>query len=707
MQGDRSPDSKTGQSAGDREADSQAKDSAQDFLEDVTRPSLAGKMVGNQPAIPEGAGDRSLIGEIIENQYRIAGILGKGGMSVVYKAVHIALNKPVAIKTMHAHLISDAAALLRFKQEAQAASQLDHANVINVYGFGTTSGDNPQPYIVMDFIEGESLSDRVKKQGLLPVRTTLQIFRQVASALCHAHAKGVIHRDLKPSNIMILAKDGSVKLVDFGIAKLLPQEGEQAHRLTQTGEIFGSPMYMSPEQCMGQVVDKRSDIYSLGCVLYEALSGRPPHQGNTVFETFNKHAGEIPAPLCVPGADKLLTERLDAVVFRALEKQPDKRYQSMSDFEADLASIENELDSGMRGTGLRHGIARHERSLKRFAMTFPRLAALAIVIAGLAGATALLSFQRYSWFFQSHSFQPPSTRWFYFLEARRKSTLSASDKQAQLDRGLTALKFTRLIAGDSVHWLENWQARAELCAKLDSPKDEIEARKNVLGLEETINGPVSPNYGLAAEQLAECLLLQGDCQESVPLLQQGLSIRARLDTPTPKVNMLLGYAYARSGKGREAIAQLTRAIDMLANSDYRLTGLALAMRADQYLSMDGRAPTLRLQYLSDAERDYAGAQEILTASGKNKNLINEIILCRAFVDMQLGKFGQSAALYGQALPYAEKLYGTQAGQLQQILDSYAFACWASGDLIKAGELHARSAAMGNLCPPAPASETGK
>ena len=147
---------------------------------------------------------------------------------------------------------------------------------------------------------------------------------------------------------MLVERDGDpyfVKLVDFGIAKVLPQEGEQAHNLTQTGEIFGSPMYMSPEQCLGHKVDKRSDVYALGCVLYEALSGSPPHYGNNVFETFQKHALEIPAPLRIEGADKKLISRLDALVFRALEKQPDKRYQSMTDFENDLAAIDKEFNA--------------------------------------------------------------------------------------------------------------------------------------------------------------------------------------------------------------------------------------------------------------------------------------------------------------------------------------------------------------------------
>ncbi|MBX9724131.1 MAG: serine/threonine protein kinase, partial [Candidatus Obscuribacterales bacterium] len=348
---------------------------------DSTSPSLMGKDM-NDP-LPKMT-ERTLVGEVIDNQFKIIEVLGKGGMSVVYKALYLVLNKIVAIKTMHSHLVTDSDALLRFKREAQAASQLDHPNVIKIYGFGITSGENVQPYIVMDYLEGAALSDIIKSHGSLPVPEVLKIFIQVCSALNQAHNKGVIHRDLKPSNIMLVEKDGDpnfVKLVDFGIAKIVGTEGESAHRLTQTGDVFGSPLFMSPEQCMGRNVDKRSDVYSLGCVIYEALTGKAPHQGGNVFETFHKHISTIPEPLKIEGADRALLDRLDAVVFKALEKDPDKRYQSMADFESDLAAIQKDLGSGIRGTGLRGELAKQQRWFSRILSTSPKhLIILSVVL---------------------------------------------------------------------------------------------------------------------------------------------------------------------------------------------------------------------------------------------------------------------------------------------------------------------------------------
>src|SRR5262249_36204280 len=155
---------------------------------------------------------------------------------------------------------------------------------------GITGSDRTaQPYIVMDYLDGVSLSDLIKQDERLPVPTVLKIFTQVCNALSHAHNHGVVHRDLKPSNIMLQEKDGEsnfVRIVDFGIAKVITPDGQQSHRLTQTGDIFGSPTYMSPEQCQGRVADTRSDVYAVGCVLYEALCGKPPHEGGSQFEIF-------------------------------------------------------------------------------------------------------------------------------------------------------------------------------------------------------------------------------------------------------------------------------------------------------------------------------------------------------------------------------------------------------------------------------------
>jgi serine/threonine protein kinase len=277
----------------------------------------------------------TLLGKTLDNQYEIVSLIGKGGMSFVYKAKHLLMKKTVAIKTLLPHLSLNAISLQRFQQEAQAASNLKHPNIIAVYNFGTTP--DGEPYLVMDYVEGSSIADELEKNGIVPVERAVDIFVQVADALAHAHQRGIIHRDLKPSNILLLEKDGvkdHVNIVDFGIAKMLPQDGAEAISLTQTGEVFGSPLYMSPEQCRGEKLDNRADIYSMGCLMYETLTGRPAISGDNTMEVLYNHLHEIPAPMKAPLT--YIPPQLEKIVFKTLAKDPAQRYQNMGQLRDEL-----------------------------------------------------------------------------------------------------------------------------------------------------------------------------------------------------------------------------------------------------------------------------------------------------------------------------------------------------------------------------------
>jgi serine/threonine protein kinase len=285
------------------------------------------------------ARSESLVGQVLDNQYEILSLIGEGGMSVVYKARHNMLRKIVAIKTMLPSLMVHPFAMQRFQQEAQAASNIVHTNVITIYNFGITP--EGQPYLVMDYLEGASLSEIIAQHKTLTVQRATNIFLQVTNALAHAHKKGVIHRDLKPSNIILIEqgeKKDVVQIVDFGIAKMLTQDGQEALNLTQTGEVFGSPLYMSPEQCKGEKLDHRADIYSLGCLMYETLVGHPPLQGDNTLEVLYKHINEVPRPMS--SKSHPIPPKLETIVFKALAKSPASRYQTMDDLENDLLSFQ-------------------------------------------------------------------------------------------------------------------------------------------------------------------------------------------------------------------------------------------------------------------------------------------------------------------------------------------------------------------------------
>jgi tRNA A-37 threonylcarbamoyl transferase component Bud32/tetratricopeptide (TPR) repeat protein len=288
-----------------------------------------------------------MVGKVFAERYVIDSVLGLGGMSIVYKATHKLMNRTVAIKMLKRKLLEEVVLLERFKVEAQSASSLSHQHIITIYDFGVTS--DGEPYLVMDCLEGESLKELIDRSGAVLVEQAVSIFKQICDGLDAAHKKGIIHRDLKPANVVLLknADDSyQVKLVDFGIAKVLPQEGQQAQHLTQTGEVFGSPIYMSPEQCLGKQLDIRSDLYGLGCLMYETLCGKPPFLGTSFLETMNKHVGEPPQPMSEVAPSRMVPPELEAIVLQCMAKDPAERFASAGELRDHLAAFSMSLPGG-------------------------------------------------------------------------------------------------------------------------------------------------------------------------------------------------------------------------------------------------------------------------------------------------------------------------------------------------------------------------
>lgn len=265
-------------------------------------------------------------GRKIVGNYEFLEFIGSGGMGVIYKARHPVLKRLVAVKMLHSHLMNDAI-VTRFQHEAQAVSGLSHANIIAVHDFGLSG--HGQPYMVMDFLEGKPLSE-VLKQGPLRLEAVLNIAIQIAEGLQHAHERGVLHRDLKPSNIMVTDADCAfpeAKIVDFGIAKIMETEST---RVTQTGELLGTPQYMSPEQCRGGELDARSDVYALGCVMFEAITGKPPFSGESMVAVIVDQISKPPRTLSEVRPDMSFPLEVEELMAKALAKDPADRFQSMN-----------------------------------------------------------------------------------------------------------------------------------------------------------------------------------------------------------------------------------------------------------------------------------------------------------------------------------------------------------------------------------------
>ena len=274
-----------------------------------------------------------MIGKVLDNRYELVEFIGKGGMALVYRAIDKRTGHSVAVKILRPEYNQDAEFSARFQREALAASRMSHHNIVNLLDVGQAEN---MRYLVMEYVQGRTLKDVIKQKGALPPSVAAQIGIRILSALQHAHKNGIIHRDIKPQNVLV-HKDGLIKVADFGIARVAGWD-----TVTQEDSVMGSVHYFSPEQAQGKPVTAASDLYSVGVVLYEMLTGRPPFDGETPVAVAMKHISSKPRPITdfipdVPPA-------MQRVVEKALEKQPSRRYQSALEMAQDLQRAMQEPD---------------------------------------------------------------------------------------------------------------------------------------------------------------------------------------------------------------------------------------------------------------------------------------------------------------------------------------------------------------------------
>lgn len=282
----------------------------------------------------------SRVGQVLADRYRIVKLLGQGGMGEVYVAEHVYINKKVALKLLRPEITSNTEAVERFRREAYATSTIGHENIIVIDDFGKL-GDGTV-YFTMELLEGEALSDAMLREPLEQTRA-LGVVIQIARGLAAAHSKGIVHRDMKPENVFLTRDKGGrdlAKILDFGIAKV--NAGSDSN-LTRTGQVFGTPHYMSPEQAMGKPLDHRADIYSVGVIMYEMFTGQVPFKAESFIGILTKHVTEVAVPPRQAAPDRQVHQDVEAVILKAMEKEPDNRYQTMAEMLEHLDQVQRSV----------------------------------------------------------------------------------------------------------------------------------------------------------------------------------------------------------------------------------------------------------------------------------------------------------------------------------------------------------------------------
>ena len=333
-------------------------------------------------------------GTLVEGKYLIVESLGKGGMGVVYKVEQVLLKRPMALKTLKGSEFSESK-IRRFHSEAKLLAKLDHPGLVRVQDFGFVN--HVKPFLVMDFVQGRTLATELQTSGVISLERSIKIFLELCFALGYAHAQDVVHRDVKPSNIMLTAaelpEDEHVKVLDFGIAKLMHHGLNETEDLTRTGEVFGSPFYMSPEQCAGKPVDHRTDIYSVGCIMFEVLTGAPPFTGETALTTMMLHQSEKPLSLKEASMGREFPAEIEKLLAYMLEKDPDQRIQNMHEVSKVLIGFQKglsgaDLSKPPRGTIV---LGKKAREIRRIEFVAYMVCAL---LAGCLVMLAMLFFNQ-------------------------------------------------------------------------------------------------------------------------------------------------------------------------------------------------------------------------------------------------------------------------------------------------------------------------
>ncbi len=581
------------------------------FFDNRCRCALRSKIISGTPAL--SCARRDLL-PILDDQYELIEQIGQGGMGRVFKVREQGTDTVLALKVMDSALTKDDEAMARFQKEADACLALSHPNLVKVYGTSTTKSG--EPFLIMDYLDGATLQTIMEENGSIEPKRALTLMINVAEALAVAHDAGVVHRDIKPSNIMVTTSGGEeqVKVLDFGIAKILPTGLDHTQSLTATGDIFGSPLYMSPEQCKGVEVDERADIYSFGCVLYEMLNGAPPFKGANTLETILEHVNDFPKPIA--SKKQGISNELEIVVLKCLEKDPSERYQSADQLKKDLKL----LQAGLQPTAKPSAafVKRHSKERrKKLVRTATICLGSVVIVIGMILIPILVLHQGNSIEAETLRIeQDPSN---YSALAHRGYMLLEKERYPDAIRDLTKA----IALKPDVRHCHRWRAHCyQEVGQLD--KALMDANQAVLLL---------PNDGRPYNQRAAILMEMNRPKEALADFDRTLAIFSKpsvfSEATVAQNNMALCYErkaliLLRMKDYRQTIECASKAIEINSNYHecYYLRGLALLHRGKLYTARRDVESALEI---SPSNPSYMGTRaKLLAIAGRLEEARAEI-----------------------------------------------------------------------------------
>lgn len=641
----------------------------------------------NQPPadiapLDDDADEDPFLGTLIAGRYEMLELVGGGGIGLVYRALDKSSQKTIAVKVLFPQMALKPEVVSRFKQEARTSSLLAHPNIVAIVDF---DADKSQSYLAMEFIDGMAASDYVEQYGKMTLEHAISVMLQACEGIQHAHARSVVHRDLKPSNLMLANVSGKevVKIVDFGLAKAFRDETASASKLTKTGEVCGSPSYMSPEQCRGLRLDYRTDLFSLGCVFYELLTGRPPFFGEDPIETILKQISETPTEVRLEGIDPQVVSKVNAVLFRALAKDREQRYQSIDEMRADIENILAKTTSVWELPLLKLRVAKLKFQGKSDKLPSKKALAIALPVAVIVSSVVPLYLL----------LSPKPSR-----DAFNKpvSWQTTKDKPSE-EKAPERIKFTEFLisryeegAGlNSEPVMKALEERIGYFKRTMQFEQEQRDLEKLLKIRRSVDGPTSVLTATTTIELADCLYDQGKLAQALPGYRFAIPI---LIQTFGKDYADLARPLTRAGTISLALGQVDTAESYLSNAIAVMNARHKSDSLEFAESISGLAETYRMQTKYDiAAESFEKAAGLWSKfAGAEKENATTCYVHQGDVLAELKKWSQATEAYQNALGNMESTGETEPAKFASIQDRLANTQWRSGKLIDAFQTRLRS-----------------